>query len=173
MRHKDVFMENWITQHNTRAGPNIQSRWWKGKEKACVNATFYQQVGRRAFMTSTQQRGLISFEGVPCGQDRTEGCASPRSSQSFKPSQERHRQQQQISLLTEAHAALKLSKVSHNKSMRNPACFKSTWFWFIINNNNVHLQKMQSRLLMAEALGKKKIWSSCNILKLIPYISAF
>ena len=61
-----------------------------------------------------------------------------------------------FSLLTEAHAALKLSTASHNKSTRNPACFKPNHFWFIINNNNVHLQKMQSRLLMAEALGKKK-----------------
>lgn len=82
---KDVFMEKWITQ-NTRAGRKIQSRWWKGKEDAYVNAAFYQQVGRRDFMTSTQlplQSGLISHKSVPCGQERTEGCSS---SQSFKPS---------------------------------------------------------------------------------------
>lgn len=89
---KDEFMEKWIRQNTTRAGPKIQSRWWKGKEKAYINVTFYQRVVRRAFTTSTQlqlQRGLISLEGVPCGQDRTEGCASPRSSQSFKPSWQR------------------------------------------------------------------------------------
>lgn len=149
--------KGWITQNTTRVGPKIQSRWWKGKEKACVNAAFYQRVGRRAFTTSIRfplQRDLTSLEGIPCGWDRTEGCASPRSLRSFKSSWER--QQQQISLLTEAHRALKLSTPSHNKSMRNPACFKSNCFWFIINNNNVHLQKMQSRLLTAETLGKKK-----------------
>lgn len=78
MRHdntKDVFMEKWITQ-NTKPQPEIESRWWKAKEKDHVKAAFHHQAGRRAFKTSTQlpqnRGGLISLEGVPCGQDRTE-----------------------------------------------------------------------------------------------------
>lgn len=83
---KDAFMEKWITE-NTRAGPKIQSRWWKGKEKACVNAAFYQRVGRRAFTTSTQlplQRGLISHKGVPCCQN---GTALPHKASSHHDTQ--------------------------------------------------------------------------------------
>lgn len=156
---KGVFMENWITQ-NTKPQPEIQSRWWKTKEKDCAKAAFHHQAGRRAFKTSTQlplNRGVwfpLKMSPVVRTGLRT---ALPKSSQSFTPSWERDSQQQQISLLTEAPTALKLSISSRNKSMRHPACSKSNWFWFIINNNNVHLQKMQSRFFTAEALGKKVI----------------
>lgn len=59
-------------------------------------------------------------------------------------------------LANRSTSASKLSTASHNKSMRNPACFNSNHFRFIISNNTVHLQKMQSRLPTAEALGGKK-----------------
>lgn len=85
-----------------------------------------------------------------------------------------HRQTTMINFFADrSTSALKLSTASHNKSMRNAACFNSNRFWFIISNNTVHLQKMQSRLPTVEALGGKKRWSSYNISKLIPYISAF
>lgn len=165
-----------MNQNNTRAGPKIQSRWWKGKEKAHVNAAFYQQMGRRAFITRnaaptadgsdfTWRRSLWS------GQDlRAAHCPGPPKASNRHEREtdsngkflcwQKHMQlwsclQQVITKAWEIHLAL------------------SQIIWFIINNNNVHHQKMQSRLLMVEALGKKKQWSSYNILKLIPYISAF
>lgn len=123
---KDVFTEKWTTQNNTSPADERERR------KPVLISLL---SGQRAFITSRQLplwRSLISLEGVPSRQDRTEVCPLPRSSQNFKPSQERHGQQQQMSLLTEAHGALKLSTTSHNKSMRNPACFTANHFWLLI-----------------------------------------
>lgn len=45
-----------------------------------------EELSRQAHTAPTKQRGLISLEGVPCGQDRTEHCALPESSQNFTQS---------------------------------------------------------------------------------------
>lgn len=163
MRHvntKSVFMEKWITQ-NTRPQPEIQSRWWKAKEKDCVKAAFNHQAGRRAFKTSTQlplNRGVwCPLWRCPLWSGQGWGLCFAQMFTQFHTIMRERQSATANSLLTEAHTALKLSTASHNKSMKNPACFKSNSFWFIINNNNVHLQKMQSRFLTVEALGKRKM----------------
>lgn len=68
-------MEKWTTQNNTSPGDERERR----KPVLIPWAS-----GQRAFMTSRQLplwRSLISLEGVPSCQDKTEVCASPRSSQ--------------------------------------------------------------------------------------------
>lgn len=176
MRHvntKDVFLEKWITQ-NTRAQPKIQSGWWKAKEKYCIKAAFHHQAGRRAFKTSTQlplNKGVwfpLKVSPVVRTGLRAVLCPNLHKASHYH---ERETVSNSKFLCSQKHTQL-WSSLLQVITKAWEIQLKSNCFWFIINKNNVQLQKMQSRLLTAEALGKKR-WSSYNILKLIPYISAF
>lgn len=150
----------------------------KGKGERLCESCFPSSSRRKCFQDKhtapTKQRGLISLEGVPCGQDRTEHCALPESSQNFTQSWETQTVSNSKFLCSQKHTQLWSSLLQViTKAWEIQLPLSQTVFDSLLITIMSISRRCRVGFLQQRPWGKKKRLSSYSILKLIPYISAF